>query len=536
MTTPVKRKRASKPKVRTGCITCKCTSTGRKCDGYALQIASSEISPLFKAVTAAKSGMESRALEFFFHRSASQLAGFFELSFWKGTVLQLSLVEPAIRQAIAAIGSLHEHKGGCKLLPSFNAAGGDSDPAMQMYTRAIRSTIEAAAADSSAIPVVIVASILFTTFEFLRGDASAAASHISGGINLLWAWREKTGGQPKVPWGQRYSSFQSEFVETELAPFLSHFNLNTSAYHPETRKKVLLNPVQTGRLLLADSVEPLTIINGLRPTRDRWKTNFDDLVRRQETQWKKNEQDAADILRLMWHSTLMATTSSRAGSQCAWDEHREDFEEIIRIGERIVSEPDRYPDELSKTLFPEEAALIPEHVRVHNFCTQPTSKKANGFSLHKLTLMTKPDGLDGKWDSTTEVFWLPTPREGEAAAPFDLFCCTGWAKVKAERANPHAVTKMTTVVLGLEELSDINSDVSFGKASCRQPTPARLPSIEDREPDYTESGPLPSVECDPSHSVQDTADIASHNNHPVRGTLSFLDKSSHTPGEESANP
>ncbi|KAF7626752.1 hypothetical protein AFLA_014138 [Aspergillus flavus NRRL3357] len=559
MPTPAKRKRASKPKVRTGCITCKirkvkcdegkpacarCVSTGRKCDGYASQTTSSNISqPLLTAVTA-KSSTESRALEFFFHKSSSQLSGFFEGSFWKVTVLQLSLVEPAIRQAIAAIGSLHEHKGGCKLLPSFNTAGGDPHPAIQLYTRALRSTIEKSAADTGAIPVVVVASILFTAFEFLRGNASAAASHISNGINLLWAWREKTGSRPRVPWGQGYSSFQSYFVETELAPILSLFNLNSSEFHPGTRRKVLLNPVDTGLLILTDRFESLrevrvamvdlvtataavfqlldqnlklgklpdagllTIISGLRQTRDRWKTNFDDLVRRQSATWDKNEQDAAEVLRLMWYSTVMGTTTYRVGSECAWDEHREDFEEIVRIGEKIVSDPDRYPDELSKTLCldfdllrrmprkewwyevshyhdvflqimefeeagldphevstTEDASIIPEHVRVHDFYTEQTSTKANGCTLHKLTLLTKPNGLDGDWHFTTEDLWLPTPPEdGDTVSPFNLFCCKDWAK--AELSNTQTVNLVTKAVLGPEEPPGPSSDDSFhGKRS-----------------------------------------------------------------------
>ncbi|KAE8332481.1 hypothetical protein BDV39DRAFT_189108 [Aspergillus sergii] len=470
MPTPAKRKRASKPKVRTGCITCKCVSTGRKCDGYASQTTPSKISQPLLTVVTAKSSTESRALEFFFHKSSSQLSGFFEGSFWKVTVLQLSLVEPAIRQAIAAIGSLHEHKGGCKLLPSFNTAGGDPHPAIQLYTRALRSTIEKSAADTGVIPVVVVASILFTAFEFLRGNASAAASHISNGINLLWAWREKTGSRPKVPWGQGYSSFQSYFVETELAPILSLFNLNSTEFHPGTRRKVLLNPVDTGLLILTDS--------GLRQTRDRWKMNFDDLVRRQSATWDKNEQDAAEVLRLMWYSTVMGTTTYRVGSECAWDEHREDFEEIVRIGEKIVSDPDRYPDELSKTLCldfacldphevatTEDAAIIPEHVRVHDFYTEQTSTKANGCTLYKLTLLTRPNGLDGDWHSTTEDLWLPTPpQDSDTVSPFNLFCCKDWAK--AELSNTQTVNLVTNAVLGPKESPGTSSNDSFnGKRS-----------------------------------------------------------------------
>jgi hypothetical protein len=430
---------------------------------------------------------------------------------------------------------------------------------MQLYNRAIRATIEKAAADTDAIPVVVVASILFTAFEFLRGNPNAAASHISSGINLLWAWREKAGGRPKVPWGQKSSSFQSHFVETELAPIISLFNVNTSEFSTGTRKKLLLNPVDTGTLILAErfetlrevrvamidmvtattgvfqlldenldkgllpSAELLIIIEGLRRTRDRWKANFDEIVRRQGSTWNKEQQAAADVIRLMWYSTVMGTTTYRVDCECAWDVHREDFEEIIRIGESIVSDPDRYPDELSKTLsldfgllYPlhaaawkcrwprlrrrgldllrrmprqewwynvnhyhtifsrimkveeahlepcdgialDEATLIPEHVRVHDFCTVPTQTKANGYSLYKLKFMTKPHGLEGEQHITTEDLWLPTPHEGEAVAPFNLFCCKEWAKT--ERTDAQTVNMVTSVVLGLDGSQELGSDI-----------------------------------------------------------------------------
>ncbi|KAF7589562.1 hypothetical protein BBP40_004141 [Aspergillus hancockii] len=578
MSTAVKRKRASKPKVRTGCFTCKsvpaigiqirkvkCDEGKPECSRYGPEIPSKTIgltpAPGARAPdenVTANTSWESRALEFFFHKTASQLAGFFEGSFWKGSVLQLSLVEPAIRQAIAAIGSLHEHKGTRKFLPSSNAASHGPDPAVQLYTRAIRATIEKTATDPDAIPIVVVASILFTAFEFLRGNSNAAASHISSGINLLWAWREKTGGRPQVPWGQRSSSFQSHFVETELAPIISLFNVNTSEFSTGTRKKVLLNPVDTGLLILADefqtlrevrvamidlvtatagvfqlldeninkgllpSAELLIIIDGLRRTRDRWKANFDDLVRRQEATWNKEQQDAADVIRLMWYATVMGTTTYRVDCECAWDVHQEDFEEILRIGELIVSDPDRYPDELSKTLsldfgllyplhavawkcrwprvrrrgldllrrmprqewwydvdhyhtvfsrimdieeahldlrdgiVPDEAALIPEHVRVHDFYTVPTLTKVNGYSLYKLKFVTKPHGLEGERHITTEDLWLPAHHEGEAVAPFNLFCCKEWAKT--ERTNAQTVNMVTTAVLGLDGSQEVVCD------------------------------------------------------------------------------
>jgi hypothetical protein len=112
------------------------------------------------------------ALEFFFHKSAPLLAGLFESVFWNGSVLQLSLARPAIRQAIATIGSVHEGQG-LKRLQNGSSSSGDSstgpETAMQPYNRAIRLVIARENVDPNTIPAVTMASILFTCLEFPRG-------------------------------------------------------------------------------------------------------------------------------------------------------------------------------------------------------------------------------------------------------------------------------------------------------------------------------------------------------------------------------
>ena len=342
---------------------------------------------------------ESRALEFFFHKSAPLLAGFFESAFWNGSVLQLSLVEPAIRQAIAAIGSVHEEQG----LKRLQGGSGSSSStgfvtAVQLYNRAIRLVIARAEVDPNAIPAVTMASILFTCFEFLRGNAPAAASHIISGVRLLQEWREKTGTRPVGPWGQSHKSFESHFMETELAPILSLFNLNTCEFGPGQRSRIILNAVdKQGFLVLADKFETLRearvalvdlvtstsvlfsnmdesvgkgqlpdtnlvkVFSGIRNNLDRWKVNFEDLVDRKEAMWDKKQRSAADNIRIMWCSTDIGIFSYTVETETAWDAHRDCFEEILRLSESLISDTDRYPDDLSKTLSLDLGLVFPLH-------------------------------------------------------------------------------------------------------------------------------------------------------------------------------
>lgn len=340
---------------------------------------------------------ESRALEFFFHKSAPLLAGFFEGPFWNGSVLQLNLAEPAIRQAIAAIGSVHEEQG-LKRLQGGSGSSTGFETAVQLYNRAIRLVIARANMDPNAIPAVTMASILFTCFEFLRGNAPAAASHITSGVRLLQEWREKTGTRPVGPWGQSQKSFKSHFMETELAPILSLFNLNTCEFGPGQRSRIILNVVdEQGFLVLAEGFKNLhevrvalvdfatstsvlfsnidesvskgqlpntnlvKVFSGIRNNLDRWKANFEDLVDRKEATWDKSQRSAADNIRIMWYSTGIGILSYTVETETAWDAHWDSFEEILRLSESLISDTDRYPDDLSRTLSLDSGLVFPLH-------------------------------------------------------------------------------------------------------------------------------------------------------------------------------
>ena len=134
---PGQRKRALKPKTRTGCITCKirrikcdearpacvrCSSTGRKCDGYDYdkQVDNNSqlvVQPQTISVTLPANGpvtklfgsdKEHRSFDFFCHRSASHLAGFYGCDFWERLVLRAAHFDQGIRHAIVALGTIHE--------------------------------------------------------------------------------------------------------------------------------------------------------------------------------------------------------------------------------------------------------------------------------------------------------------------------------------------------------------------------------------------------------------------------------------------
>ncbi|KAF4948577.1 hypothetical protein FSARC_13697 [Fusarium sarcochroum] len=332
----------------------RCTSTGRKCDGYA-STSTAVAGPVAPPRLGGLALKEARAQEFFYHETVPQVSGFFGRPFWN-IVLQFSLTEASIRHASVALAALHEEHSTI----SQTSQKDSLKIAFQSYNRAIN-TILKLASDPASIPLVIISSIVFTCFECLLGDPKSAASHVTSGLKLLKMLRERT-GQPSGPWGQRYQNFESAFVETHLAPVLCTLSLCVTEFgYPA---ELYLNMVDANgcpvfdrpfqRLLEArvgiiDIITAATRISQdgtpnsqpdksrhLQAALGRWKTRFDDLVLQRESFWDPQDHSAANLIRVMSQATAVGLLVGPAADETAWDTHKATYEEIIRLVESLI--------------------------------------------------------------------------------------------------------------------------------------------------------------------------------------------------------
>ncbi|KAL4789550.1 hypothetical protein BDV19DRAFT_23783 [Aspergillus venezuelensis] len=399
--------RARHVKVRTGCITCKirrvkcdeakpdcrrCTSTGRKCDGFVqpregtpekLPISRLRPSPTPISV------QEARGLEFFFHNTSHQFAGLLERDFWRRSVLQLSLSEHSIRQALAALGALHECEAFLRPL--------DTAIAEQLYSRAIRSTMTKATTGETAVPIVVMSSILFTSFEFLRGNAAAAATHIASGINLVKSMRQISAVSPQKTWGRNYSSYETQFLDSDLAPILTLFSLNASEFSPFPPSRLILNPINAGGPALPDRFETLRearvalvdlvtacadlfqglderidseelpgasaldVSHSLRNSFTLWKNKFQELLNRCESTWSKDEKRAANVIRIMQYGSEVGVVAYLVNSECDWDDYREHYEQILELVETMIIDSSTLDPQVNNPLSLESGLIYPMH-------------------------------------------------------------------------------------------------------------------------------------------------------------------------------
>ncbi|KAK5675080.1 hypothetical protein LTS10_012154 [Elasticomyces elasticus] len=194
------------PKTRTGCITCKirrikcdevkpsckrCTSTGRKCDGYILPEACSERvlpSPSLALCTDTTSNaLERRTFDFFRSRTAPSVSGYFNDPVWDRLVLQFCQSEPTVRYAVNAVGALHEER---YLRHSARNIGlqvshvRTSFPTVQ-YSMALRGLQGLLGAENISLDLVMICILLMAHFEALRESFVPALVHVENAIRLL---------------------------------------------------------------------------------------------------------------------------------------------------------------------------------------------------------------------------------------------------------------------------------------------------------------------------------------------------------------
>ncbi|KAI4144937.1 MAG: hypothetical protein L6R39_003973 [Caloplaca ligustica] len=228
---PTRSTRASRPKVKSGCVTCKarhvkcdeskpfcsrCTAAGRQCGGYAspfrlkLPVASVEdrnsssedsrvASPRYQLqvgihdLLGLPSRYEDRSyFDRFIHGSALHFSGFLTPDFWDSYVLRYSASSKVVQLAILALSGQNETYMLSKDPNNHSSCSVDQTTAatysMWRYQEAIKTLngqLHAALASSERIQELLLACFLFMGVELLRGDFLSALTHLEGGLGIL---------------------------------------------------------------------------------------------------------------------------------------------------------------------------------------------------------------------------------------------------------------------------------------------------------------------------------------------------------------
>ncbi|KIN05124.1 hypothetical protein OIDMADRAFT_39518 [Oidiodendron maius Zn] len=290
------RKRASKPKVKTGCNNCKirrvkcdetrpqcikCLRAGRHCDGYPppkrtsgdaairllprpANIAADEqtngapivphpsskhlhlSSVFFSPGDYSFDVKEGQYFQVFRMRTASELSGFFNSDFWTRSVLQESHSEASIRHAVVALGALYKTlEAASESPPGSPQEHYDTETAPDHYCFALaqygkalkrlRDSLEKN--EANARRTVLISIVLFTCFQSFTGDHKAAIGQVQHGLRLL----EELGPETRAPRGGSGAVVEDELVQmfTRLAIQAKSYDM---AFHFPAPYVIQLSP------------------------------------------------------------------------------------------------------------------------------------------------------------------------------------------------------------------------------------------------------------------------------------------------------
>ncbi|PWY82992.1 hypothetical protein BO70DRAFT_387133 [Aspergillus heteromorphus CBS 117.55] len=200
------RKKQWAPKVKTGCVTCsclKCSSTGRKCDGYdpvpREQTSSPDpvqMPPPWELVSG--NPVELDSFRFFCDVTTPDLAAPFDTGFWSGRLLQVAHHYPALWHAMTALGSIHRDfiTDPTPIMASRTEDSQKIGFALLQFNTSIqclRDMLAGPALTSLDRLVVLSICILFTCSSSLQGRQWQAFMHINSGLKLLHHWNLGSG-------------------------------------------------------------------------------------------------------------------------------------------------------------------------------------------------------------------------------------------------------------------------------------------------------------------------------------------------------
>ncbi|KAH9212784.1 hypothetical protein DL95DRAFT_339944 [Leptodontidium sp. 2 PMI_412] len=300
------RTRKSKPKVRTGCLTCKvrrvkcdeakphcnrCIKAGMTCDGYkqptkpaartrhgqiilpkkvAISRASNAVAPLRRIYSGVgfDDPLDGQCFRVFLEETAREVSGTFPSTLWGRLIPQISEVEPFVRHAVIAIGALGKESRYSRQTKNIGALtkGSDYQFALQQYDKSLRGMREAIAAGQHDLRKALIACLLVFCFEGMVGNQAAAAIHAQRGLMLLHQWT--TGNNPFGKPFQTQKAWQDQLFEEDL---LEAFNALDSQVllFIDTRDKAVHGQIKTSQNSIIQSMP--REFTSLSQTRQFWQ-------------------------------------------------------------------------------------------------------------------------------------------------------------------------------------------------------------------------------------------------------------------------
>ncbi|KAF2152229.1 hypothetical protein K461DRAFT_268211 [Myriangium duriaei CBS 260.36] len=382
-----------RPRVRTGCITCRirkvkcdeikpackrCTDTGRKCDGYVNinpsrkpdpPLVSSRSSPSSSLVrtcspqadipllSATLPAIELHWISYFSLHTGPSLSGFADGEFWSQTLPQLCFTEPAIRHAVLAVASYHAQFGSYtteRVIPSAARL-----VSIKHYTKAISCLQQCLAQGTGNAEIPLICCLLFICLECFEGNRVLVLDHLRSGLSILQSEQSYSPSSPfsikpklnnifrrldaqSTMWGRPTCPQLEELVDQLKALDTSITDVSTAQ---RTLDSLVWLSLNFGHLVSRDSCHscgspnetircPYTLQQRLQERLMRWNHDFSELEKAHRD--RHGFVTAARLLRIHHAATFVYLSTCLDTYEQYYEAFMPEFTTIVRLATEII--------------------------------------------------------------------------------------------------------------------------------------------------------------------------------------------------------
>ncbi|KAF2422218.1 hypothetical protein EJ08DRAFT_726275 [Tothia fuscella] len=336
-------------------------------------------------------------IDFYCHNVASEISGPFDSDFWATLILQLSQIKPAIRHAITAISAAHK-----------NIAIAHSNPlALQESATAMRVLSKRIENDPNSHLVPLVACLLFTCLEFMRGNVDSALVQMLNGFKIIEASRQSNNIMKPGP----ILHMDTDTIEKRIVPVLSRLSVLCLTFGQSF--PLLKCDSCSARRRLQDTYRGAAVVSTIKAHTfnvlledysgqfvlqcqlQQWRNDFEALLVKLNSSDRESLANAIILLRIHHRSIFIWLSVCLTDECCATDIFTNDFADIVQLASQITGQIDAAPKSPSSNAsdFSFEKQTIPPLYYTAIKCRSPSIRR------RAMELIRKAPRRGGLWSA-----------------------------------------------------------------------------------------------------------------------------------------
>ncbi|KAH8821435.1 hypothetical protein F5884DRAFT_867453 [Xylogone sp. PMI_703] len=450
--------RRSAPKSRNGCQTCKirrvkcdethprcqrCISTGRVCDGYSSgdggspERVNDAVIPHPSRPPSQKSPgydiQERRSFEFFRAETVPSIAGFFGAGTWK-LVLQACDQEPAVNQAVIALGALYERASVAHSLNNTDIIPTgvpiESNFAQQQYCKALQELRRYLSSNKELdMNIILICALIHISIEVTQKNYLNALVHLENSLRLLQESLEKAKRTTSPESGQQ-SILSTADVDINLSRTFINLDLHASTYQGMRQPamadfhngvdipgrfssldqaKLYLDAL-TGQLywmmrgisedykyrrMEVIPQETHRAVERLVESFDNWNVRFEKYLNRPTSKFSRQEQTIINVLITNHRIYKIEAATCTKSAATIYDSFDAEFDEVVTLSAVIINERKNVNTRVQK-LSLDIGVILPLYFTAVN-CREPWIRQ------RAMSLLRTIDFQEGVWNAVTMV-------------------------------------------------------------------------------------------------------------------------------------